>query len=104
MIESNAQRLEASRCQFTQVHSILTEDARVNTLVESNTSLYGYAHSIALEHGATIKTKIPDLDNNVLETWVITHVPDSGAQALTVFRTVLKTGVPDVRRAVSTTV
>ena len=35
---------------------------------------------------------------------VITHVPDSGAQALTVFRTVPKTVVPDVRRAVSTTV
>ena len=35
---------------------------------------------------------------------VITHVADSGAQALTVFRTVPKTVVPEVRRAVSTTV
>ena len=35
---------------------------------------------------------------------VITHAPDSGAQALMVVRMVPKTVVPDVRRAVSTTV
>ena len=36
--------------------------------------------------------------------FVITHAPDSGAQALMVVRMVPKTVVPDVRRAVSTTV
>ena len=36
--------------------------------------------------------------------WVITHAPDSGAQALMAVRMVPKTVVPDVRRAVSTTV
>src|SRR4051794_40568437 len=35
---------------------------------------------------------------------VITHVPGIGAQALIVVRMVPKTGVADVRRAVSTTV
>ena len=35
---------------------------------------------------------------------VITHAPDSGAQALMAVRMVPKTVVPDVRRAVSTTV
>jgi hypothetical protein len=58
------------------------------------------------------------LDNNILvlvhigsyetsavdEVVVITHVPDSVAQALTVVRMVPNTLVPDVRRAVSTTV
>jgi len=46
------------------------------------------------------RTDLPDFN----DPNVITHAPDSGAQALMAVRMVPKTVVPDVRRAVSTTV
>src|SRR5262245_30577726 len=65
VIECNSQRLDANRAQLTQEHLVLTENSRIDALVEVNSSEYWKTSPSQLR--ARYKAEVADFGNDITE-------------------------------------